>query len=76
MSSIASLIIDTVTVPIKLFRAIMTLFQLLWAILFITIIVIIVMYWDEIKNKVNEIINGIENIQSKIDEIESKLPSN
>lgn len=73
MGAIISLIISTVTVPVKLFRAIMTLFQLLWAALFIAIIVLIVMYWDDIKKKYDQIVGGIETLISTANNLESKI---
>lgn len=67
------MILSLLFLPVKIFRALMTFFQLLWAVLLIAIIVLIIVYWDLIKSKVNYIIDGIKDIINIVSNLQTYI---
>lgn len=67
------LILSTFLLPVKIFRAVMTFFSLIWAILLIAIIVLIVVYWNDIKNIFDNLVEGITNIKTTVESLTSKI---
>lgn len=68
--------------PVTIFRSLLTFFSMIWMIMLIAIIVLVVVYWDDVKKIFNNIVEGITNIQNtiniltvKINELQDKVDS-
>lgn len=59
--------------PVTVFRSLMAFFSMIWTLLIITIIILIVVYWDDVKKVFDNVIEGIDNIQNTVNTINNKV---
>ena len=55
--------------PVTIFRALLTFFSMIWMVMLIALLVLMAVYWDDIKNIFNNIKEGITNIQNTVQDI-------
>lgn len=59
--------------PATIFRSLMILISMAWSIILVTCIVLVGLYWDEIKKMSNNVIDGIDTIKNTVNNINTKI---
>jgi len=71
--SIIMYILKLFLLPATIFRSLMILISMAWSIILVTCIVLVGLYWDEIKKMSNNVIDGIDTIKNTVNNINTKI---
>ena len=73
MGMIFSLLLCPITIPLKLFKSLMTLLSLLWSAIFIGILIYVGLNWKKVNDFFNSIASKIDGIKNLVDEAKDKI---
>ncbi len=68
-----SLILCPITIPVRIFRALMTLLSLLWSAIFIAILIYAGLNWKKVENFFKNIASKIDSVKDLIDNAKDQI---
>jgi len=73
MGAIISLILCPITIPVKLFRALVTFVSFLWIGLLIALVTIVALNWRKVKDAYENVVTKLDDAKESMDKAKTQI---
>ena len=73
MGAIFSILLCPITIPVKIFRSLMTILSLLWSAVFIAILIYTGLNWNKVKGFFNDIASKVDDLKNIVGDSKDKI---